>query len=80
METATFKLQLNHTKVATKIGTNVIGRALGRLVPYVGWGVTAYDVITLPWGNMVNVMEENQRKLDALYGPGKVSILPRGPK
>ncbi|PWG77934.1 Hint domain-containing protein, partial [Pararcticibacter amylolyticus] len=32
------------TKVATRIGTNVIGRALGRLVPWLGWGMTAYDV------------------------------------
>jgi hypothetical protein len=35
------------TKVATTVGTNVIGRFLGRLVPYVGWGLTAYDV----WDN-----------------------------
>jgi Protein of unknown function (DUF1557). len=32
------------TEVATRVGTNVIGRALGRFVPYVGWGLTLYDV------------------------------------
>jgi RHS repeat-associated protein len=33
------------TKVATTLGTNVIGGALGRSVPYIGWGMTIYDVI-----------------------------------
>jgi len=35
------------TKVASTVGTNVIGRAMGRFVPYVGWGITAYDI----WDN-----------------------------
>lgn len=32
------------TKVATQLGTNTLGRALGRGVPYVGWMWTAWDV------------------------------------
>ncbi len=28
------------TQIAKKVGTNTIGRALGRFVPYVGWGIT----------------------------------------
>jgi len=32
------------TKVATRVGTNVIGRALGRFVPYVGAGLTGWDI------------------------------------
>ncbi|KIO76865.1 hypothetical protein TH53_12205 [Pedobacter lusitanus] len=31
-------------RLARKIGTNVVGRFLGRLVPYVGWSITAYDI------------------------------------
>lgn len=27
-------------QIAKKVGTNTIGRALGRFVPYVGWGIT----------------------------------------
>ncbi len=32
------------TKIATSLGTNVIGRAAGRFVPYVGWAWTAWDI------------------------------------
>jgi len=34
-------------------GTAVLGRALGRFVPWVGWGLTAYDV----WDNRVTIGE-----------------------
>jgi hypothetical protein len=34
------------TKIATTVGTNTIGRAIGRFVPYVGWGLTTYDAVT----------------------------------
>lgn len=27
-------------KIAKKVGTNTIGRAIGRFVPYLGWGIT----------------------------------------
>lgn len=30
-------------QIAKKVGTNVLGRGLGRLVPVVGWGLTMYD-------------------------------------
>lgn len=32
------------TKIATSLGTNVIGRAAGRFVPYAGWVLTGWDV------------------------------------
>ena len=28
------------TQIAKKVGTNTIGRAIGRFVPYLGWGIT----------------------------------------
>ena len=31
------------TKIVKKVGTNTIGRAIGRFVPYVGWGMTIID-------------------------------------
>ena len=31
-------------KIAKRVGTAVVGRFLGRLVPYVGWGILAKDV------------------------------------
>jgi RHS repeat-associated protein len=31
-------------QAAKKVGTAVVGRALGRLVPYVGWGLLANDI------------------------------------
>ena len=32
--------------MATKIGTNTIGRAAGRAIPGIGWGICYYDVAT----------------------------------
>ena len=31
-------------QAAKKVGTAVVGRALGRFVPFAGWGLTAFDV------------------------------------
>lgn len=39
------------------VGTKTLGRGLGRLVPYVGWGLLAYDVIEL----LIEVYEANNR-------------------
>ena len=32
--------------IVKKTGTNAIGRFAGRMVPYVGWCITVYDVVT----------------------------------
>lgn len=29
--------------LSKRIGTNMAGRALGRMVPFLGWGLTVYD-------------------------------------
>jgi hypothetical protein len=68
------------TTIATSIGTNTTGRALGRLVPYVGWSILTYDIITMPWGDIMNTYDNNQKKLDEIYGPGKMKLHPVGPK
>lgn len=68
------------TTIATSVGTNTIGRALGRFVPYVGWSILTYDVITMPWGDIMNTYNNNQEKLDEIYGPGKMKLHPVGPK
>ncbi len=57
------------TKIAMKVGTNVIGRFFGRLLPYVGWALTAKDL----WdyrkeiGSFIKSMkEENEAHKDDL--------------
>jgi hypothetical protein len=58
-------------KMAVRVmGTKVLGRALGRLVPYAGWALTAYDVNeflreTFPsYDNFINT----QNQLNQQYG------------
>ena len=36
-------------KVARVASSNTIGRAMGRSVPYLGWGLLGYDIITTSW-------------------------------
>ena len=66
------------------LGTKALGAVAGRLVPYVGWGLLAYDIVdfsvNFPWGEAYQILEQNQQTLDKMYGPGVVPIMPRGPK
>jgi hypothetical protein len=41
------------TRISQVVGTNTIGRAFGRFVPLLGWGLTIYDV----WENRVEINE-----------------------
>ncbi|RAJ24998.1 hypothetical protein [Pedobacter cryoconitis] len=45
------------------LGTNVLGRALGRAVPYVGWGLVAIDAVEL-------IIEINESKHHDKFGGG----------
>ncbi|MDH5381449.1 MAG: hypothetical protein OEW75_11385, partial [Cyclobacteriaceae bacterium] len=66
------------------LGTKTLGALVGRLVPYVGWGLLAYDVVDIsvnfPWQEAFDIMDHNQKQLDQTFGPGTISIMPRGPK
>ena len=64
------------TKVATFLGTNVIGRALGRLVPYVGWGITFYDAVdlTIGWDRVMTPASNDQWIPNRLVFPDGTTI------
>ena len=53
------------------VGTKVVGRFLGRWVPWVGWGLTAYDIYDnrQAIGAFINEMqkENEQHKDDLLW-------------
>ncbi|MES2656524.1 MAG: RHS repeat-associated core domain-containing protein [Bacteroidota bacterium] len=50
------------TKVAKTIGTNTIGRALGRFVPVLGWGLTMYDAGTFLYNNREEIQQGMQAR------------------
>ncbi|MDB5151973.1 MAG: hypothetical protein JWR54_724 [Mucilaginibacter sp.] len=49
-------------QIAKRVGTAVVGRALGRLVPYARWGLTLYDMITSDF--VADMQKENERHAD----------------
>lgn len=66
------------------LGTKTLGAVAGRLVPYVGWGLLAYDIVDFsvyfPWLEAFEILDNNQSQLDKIYGLGVISVMPKGPK
>ncbi|OXA84886.1 hypothetical protein [Flavobacterium hercynium] len=46
------------------LGTNVLGRAIGRVVPYVGWTLVAIDIIEI----IIEYSECNEKDKSVFYG------------
>jgi hypothetical protein len=61
------------------LGTKSVGGLLGRIVPYLGWGLLGYDVydfsVNFPWNDALKMAENKQNKLDGIFGNRRYTVI-----